>query len=105
MTRPTITEYLPLHPVKFEVWGVQAFGRERVFIEEAKQRDGSMKYKIVNEFGGSCLTKEGLWEIELLPSSRTDDYLKRARYKTIDKALMWLHRHLRTGTEVCRILL
>jgi hypothetical protein len=36
--------------------------------------------------GGCCLNKKGEWEFEPIPSSRTDAFLKRCRWKDFEKA-------------------
>jgi hypothetical protein len=56
--------------------------------QQRHQEDGSIKWGIY-EVGVSsrcCLTREGLWEYEPLPSSRDDEYLARARYDSLEDA-------------------
>lgn len=36
---------------------------------------------------GYCMAKDGRWEYEPLPSSRTDAFLKRCRYNSVKDAL------------------
>lgn len=41
---------------------------------------------------GMVLNKKGQWEFEPIPSSRSDAFLKRARFDSADEALMFLVR-------------
>lgn len=38
---------------------------------------------------GFCLSKEGGWEWEPIPSSRTDEFFARCRYATRDEAIRY----------------
>ncbi len=57
-----------------------------ITVERREQRDGSIKWAVMSP--GNALTKNGKWEMERLPSSRTEAYLARARFDTLDEA--WL---------------
>jgi hypothetical protein len=46
---------------------------------------GVVRWKITD--GSGCLNKNGKWEYEPLPSGRTDAFLARCRYSTIEEAL------------------
>jgi len=37
--------------------------------------------------GGNCLNKDGKWEYEPMPSSRTEEFIKRTRFKDEHEAL------------------
>ena len=60
-------------------------GIRHIYVEEMEQRDGSFLFAVRKM--GYVLTREGEWEWEPQPSSRTDDYLARARFTTMDEAL------------------
>ena len=63
-----------------------------VRLESVGQLDGSEKWAIREE--GCCLNKQGEWEFEPLPSSRTDDFYDRCRWDTADAALeFWNQGH------------
>lgn len=53
-------------------------------IEARDQRDGTRKWAVMQ--GGNCLRRDGLWELEMQPSSRTDEFLRMARW-TLNEAL------------------
>lgn len=55
-----------------------------VLIQAAKQIDGSTLWAVRRT--GSCLSKEGEWEYEPLPSNRDADFLSRCRYATPHEA-------------------
>ncbi len=40
----------------------------------------------------SVLNKNGEWEIQLQPSSRTEDFFQRCRYETLDEAVAHIER-------------
>lgn len=74
----------------FEINEIQVLGggardRRDVIIQRRRQRDGSSLWSI-NE-RGNRLNHRGDWELELQPSSRTDAYLKRTRWPTLDAAI------------------
>jgi hypothetical protein len=62
-------------------------------IEAMRQRDGSTRYAVLH--AGDCLTRLGVWEWELAPSSRDDDYYDRCRFPTLDAAVAALEAALR----------
>jgi hypothetical protein len=50
---------------------------------------------VIRDSIGQVLPKDGEWEIEPSPSSRSDEFLARTRYATVGTALMrWNTRHL-----------
>lgn len=53
-------------------------------IEARDQRDGSRKWAVMQ--GGNCLRKDGDWELEMQPSSRTDEWLKLTRWDSREEA-------------------
>jgi len=64
--------------------------RDRVLLERVPSREGD-RWAI--RAWGSCLTRDGHWEIEPMPSSRTDAFLARCRYATPEEALqVWTSR-------------
>jgi hypothetical protein len=56
-----------------------------ITIESREQRDGSVKWVLCNDI--YVLSKDGYFEYEPLPSSRTDKYLKATRYEDKDELL------------------
>jgi hypothetical protein len=56
-----------------------------VRLECVKQIDGSDLWAIREK--GCCLNKQGEWEIEPIPSSRTSAFYKRCRWKSPEAAL------------------
>ena len=57
---------------------------DSIKIETAKQMDGSIKYAVRHM--GACLTVEGKWEFEPIPSSRDDAFFKRCRFDSWQQA-------------------
>lgn len=47
---------------------------------------GPSKFAI-RSAGRSCLNKLGEWEYEPFPSNRTDDFLERCRYDSLEEAV------------------
>lgn len=66
-----------------------------IFLDVKYQIDGSRKYAIYRYEGSLVLNKDGQWEYEPLPSSRSDDYLARCRFESPAKALevWWKMNH------------
>lgn len=63
-----------------------------VRLECVKQMDGSDMWAIREK--GCCLNKQGEWEIEPIPSSRTSAFYKRCRWKSAEAALkFWRGGH------------
>lgn len=54
-------------------------------IELVPQMDGPDRFAV--RFRGRCLTRLGEWEIEPMPSSRNDAFLKRCRFDTFEAAI------------------
>ena len=74
--------------VEFEIlpeW-YPAYGRVTggIHIVQRGQRDGGEKWAVT--WSHNTLTKAGNWEYERQPSSRTEAYLKRSRFDTLDEA-------------------
>ena len=68
---------------------LQPHNRIDVFINKMAQMDGSIKWSV--KTGPCVLTKEGCLEYEPIPSSRTEEYLERARFDSKDEAYQsWL---------------
>lgn len=58
---------------------------QSITLKRQPQRSGPDKWAINR--GSSCLSKEGYWEYEPLPSSRDDDFLSRCRFDSPQEAL------------------
>lgn len=56
-----------------------------IYVERRKQPEDGSSWAIVR--GKACFTKEGIWESEPMPSNRTDGFLARARYDSLEDAL------------------
>lgn len=61
-----------------------------VRLECVKQIDGSDLWAIREK--GCCLNKQGEWEIEPIPSSRTNAFYKRCRWNSAEAALKFWHK-------------
>jgi hypothetical protein len=70
-------------PCKWHLEGVRDRLGE-VTIDIVARIDGPDRYAVRR--GGSCLSKEGFFEWEMQPSSRTDEFFKRCRYNTFNEA-------------------
>ncbi len=72
---------------------------DMVTLERCLQPDDSSKWKIKRR--GYCLGKEGEWELEPIPSSRTDEFYSRCRWGSFDEALeFWRQSTLNGGKNV-----
>lgn len=60
--------------------------RIQITVQRARQVDGPDLWK-VKRGDSHCLSKDGEWEYEPLPSSRDDGFLARCRYATVDEAI------------------
>lgn len=60
-------------------------GLPSVVCQRAKQRDGSVRWKVRS--GPVVLSKDGTWQYEPRPSSRTDDFLAWCRFDSLDEAI------------------
>jgi hypothetical protein len=56
-----------------------------VRLERVRQIDGSDLWAIREK--GCCLNKQGKWEIEPIPSNRTNAFYKRCRWESVEAAL------------------
>lgn len=65
---------------------------DRATLERREQRDGSVLWGIF-EGDRTCLVEPAHWSYEPMPSSRTDEYLAKAR-RPFDEALELWRRHL-----------
>jgi len=70
-------------PVSWEVY--RDAGGGRVDIDACRQEDGSMLYA-VRDRSRQCLSKDGAWVYERLPSSRSDHWLETHRFSSLDSA-------------------
>jgi hypothetical protein len=57
---------------------------EPIRIETETHMDGSTKYAVRHY--GACLSKDGEWEHEPMPSSRDDEFLRRCRFDSWQQA-------------------
>lgn len=71
---PVLSEGLGLPVAAYEV-------DDGVQIVACKQRDGSRLWAVRADTGW-VLNKQGEWEVEPMPSSRSDAFLRRCRYLT-----------------------
>ena len=60
-------------------------GVEMATLDRVPQADGKDKWAIRQ--GGMCLSVDGDWEYEPMPSSRDDEFLQRCRFETPFHAL------------------
>lgn len=61
-------------------------GPDGVTVERRIQEDGSVLWGVYRS-DRCCLTKDGIWEYERLPSNREDDFYTRCRWETLGLAL------------------
>lgn len=61
-------------------------GPDGVTVERRIQGDGSVLWGVYRS-ERCCLTKDGIWEYERLPSNREDDFYTRCRWETLGLAL------------------
>jgi len=69
-------------------WRLQSADVEDVRSPEIQmrgQRDGTYRYVVSTAFS-NVLTRDGDWEWEPQPSSRTDDFIARSRFATFEEA-------------------
>ena len=94
--------------LKVLVYELESWGEAiDVRLESSKQRDGTDLWAIRER--GYCLNKNGEWEYEPLPSSRTKAFIKFCRWESADAALsFWRNgcksrfEHYRTAAQVTR---
>lgn len=70
---------------EYQIEGGGPRDRRSIVLKRQPQRSGPDKWAIND--GGSCLSREGEWEWEPLPSSRDDDFISRCRFDTPEEAL------------------
>jgi len=75
MSDPRVTRY---------TWG--SGPHDEVNVEERRQRDGTVLWRVGTDFGAWTRDRHG-FELEPSPSSRTEKWLRRARW-TLDEALV-----------------
>ena len=56
----------------------------RVLIQARYQIDLTTSWVVLCD--GQVFSKSGKWEYELMPSSRTDEFIERTRYTSLDEA-------------------
>lgn len=79
---PTINSYAIN---EIQVFGGGPRDRRDIIIQRRRQRDGSSLWSI-NE-RGNCLSIDGVWVLEPIPSSRDDAYTARMRWPTMEAAI------------------
>jgi hypothetical protein len=79
-------------PVKYRVGPPTESHWDEVFIEERTGREGVVRWAVTRN--SDVLNRSGKWEWEPNPSSRTDAFLRRTRYATVDEALAAARRVL-----------
>jgi hypothetical protein len=68
-----------------------------VTLERCLQPDGSSKWKIKQH--GNCLGKDGEWELEPMPSSRTDEFYSRCRWDSFDDGQEFWRKFALSGVK------
>lgn len=85
-----------LVPVKYEIPEKKSDKNQirvdNVFIEQRKQRDGSIKWVVIK--GGNVLNRNGYWEYEPMPSSRSDKFISETRYDTVQEAIDYYNNRI-----------
>lgn len=78
-------------PVSWE-WRLDEVPRgfEPVRIDLVRNRNG-LVYAVRQS--GSCMSTDGEWDYEPMPSSRTDEWLARFRFQTWEDAAKAIERH------------
>lgn len=61
-------------------------------VEDCLQPDGSSRWAIRS--GGNVLNRDGEWELEPMPSSRTDDFFDRCRWPSLAEAVAFARQTL-----------
>ena len=86
-----------LQAIVWEYRGREArqIGVPPIHIEAIRQLDETVLYAIRQ--GGWCLSIDGKWEAEPMPSSRTNAYLGRFRFGSFGGALSVLHQYDPSG--------
>lgn len=75
----------PLVVNEYQLEGGGRFDADDITLRRMPQRKGADKWAIYNR--GAVLSKDGDWEYEPTPSSRTDEYLQRCRFDSMQEAL------------------
>lgn len=60
--------------------------RERITVEKREQQDGTALWAIKTS-NGCCINERLEWRYEGMPSSRTDSFLKKFRFKNLNQAI------------------
>ena len=60
-----------------------------VYVEKRNQRDGTSRFVVIR--GGLVLAKDGQWEWESQPSSRTDAFVERTGFDSLNAAIIASH--------------
>lgn len=78
-----------IRPVKWEVrskWHDE-IGWSDAFVWTISVEDGGSAFGYAVRSMSRCLSRDGEWELEPIPSSRNDDWLDEHRFKSLDEAL------------------
>jgi hypothetical protein len=68
-------------------WLIACIDRERITVVRKQQADGSWKFAVYNNCDRRCLSREGEWCYESLPSNRPDDWYETHRFPTFEEAV------------------
>lgn len=83
------TERISIAGRAFEVRSVVLKGDARygneILLESCVQRDGAVRWAIRER--GFCLSQDGQWVYEPLPSSRSETFLEECRFSTAARAV------------------
>jgi hypothetical protein len=73
---------LTLRPVRWLVGPREGLIEpQRTYIEIREQPDGTQRYAVCRF--GRVLNREGQWELEPIPSDRTQEFIDRTRYNSL----------------------
>jgi len=72
--------------VKWLIWGhsMEAHPDKRPVYIEVREGPKGRKYAVTRD--SEVLAKDGAWEYEPMPSSRTDEFIERTRFNSFDEA-------------------
>jgi hypothetical protein len=79
------TELLAFATTFMVQWRDPYTGYDQITVEARARNVGPHRWAICKN--GNCLTKDGEWVYESLPSSRTDEFLVECRWDDLDEAI------------------
>ncbi len=71
-----------------------------VYIEQKKQYDNSYKWAVY--FHSNCMDRKGNWEMEPMPSNRTEEWLKENRFDSLSEAKNCFCKKYNVNFEVAK---